>query len=74
VNTFPLNKEVWSLTVTYFIPAEAVPRAGAAILQKPWTERLSDQPELESDADEQLLMHIPYVSLLLTAFLQIKDK
>lgn len=38
---------------------EAAPKAGAAIVQKTWAERLNDDPELESDADEQLLMHIP---------------
>ena len=39
---------------------EAEPRSGAAIVQKTWDERLSDQPVLESDADEQLLMHVPF--------------
>ncbi|EPS31821.1 hypothetical protein POX_d05986 [Penicillium oxalicum] len=39
---------------------EATPKSGAAILKKTWAERLNDQPELESDADEQLLMHIPF--------------
>ncbi|KAA8652209.1 uncharacterized protein ATNIH1004_001113 [Aspergillus tanneri] len=39
---------------------EAAPKSGAAIVQKAWTERLNDQPELESDADEQLLMYIPF--------------
>ncbi|RMJ28038.1 hypothetical protein PHISP_01066 [Aspergillus sp. HF37] len=39
---------------------EASPKSGAAIVQKTWAERLNDQPELESDADEQLLMHIPF--------------
>jgi len=38
---------------------EAEPRSGAAIVQKTWDERLTDSPSLESDADEQLLMHIP---------------
>lgn len=38
---------------------ESVPQAGAAIVKKAWSERLNDEPELESDADEQLLMHIP---------------
>jgi hypothetical protein len=36
-------------------------------VQKTWAERLNDQPELESDADEQLLMHIPFVSLAFIA-------
>ncbi|KIW31710.1 uncharacterized protein PV07_03310 [Cladophialophora immunda] len=39
---------------------EAEPRSGAAIVQKSWDERLNDQPILESDADEQLLMHVPF--------------
>lgn len=41
---------------------EAEPRSGAAIVQKTWDERLNDAPTLESDADEQVLMHIPFVS------------
>ncbi|KAL1999905.1 hypothetical protein VTN02DRAFT_3819 [Thermoascus thermophilus] len=39
---------------------ESVPKSGAAVVQKTWAERLNDQPELESDADEQLLMYIPF--------------
>ncbi|KAJ6150830.1 DUF1000-domain-containing protein [Penicillium chermesinum] len=39
---------------------EATPKAGAGIVQKTWAERLDDKPELESDADEQLLMYIPF--------------
>ncbi|KAJ9607554.1 hypothetical protein H2200_007632 [Cladophialophora chaetospira] len=39
---------------------EAEPRSGAAIVQKTWDERLREEPALESDADEQLLMHIPF--------------
>lgn len=39
---------------------EAEPRSGAAIVQKTWAERLNDDPQLESDADEQLLMHVPF--------------
>lgn len=38
---------------------EAVSRSGASIVQKTWTDRLSSQPELVSDADEQIIMHIP---------------
>lgn len=34
--------------------------SGKAIVKKTWDERLQDVPELESDSDEQLLMHIPY--------------
>ncbi|GLI73514.1 hypothetical protein PoHVEF18_001732 [Penicillium ochrochloron] len=39
---------------------EATAKSGAAIVKKTWAERLNDQPELESDCDEQLLMHIPF--------------
>ncbi|KAJ6006457.1 hypothetical protein N7451_004401 [Penicillium sp. IBT 35674x] len=39
---------------------EAAPAAGAAVVRKTWAERLNDEPELESDADEQLLMYIPF--------------
>lgn len=39
---------------------EAVSGSGTAIVQKTWDERLNDQPALESDADEQLLMHVPF--------------
>lgn len=35
--------------------------SGKAIVKKTWAERLEEQPELESDADEQLLIHIPCV-------------
>lgn len=38
---------------------EADPDSGAKVLRKTWAERLDDAPELKSDADEQLLMHIP---------------
>ncbi|OBT76345.1 hypothetical protein VF21_03638 [Pseudogymnoascus sp. 05NY08] len=39
---------------------EAVAGSGAAVVKKTWAERLEDVPEVESDADEQLLMHIPF--------------
>lgn len=35
--------------------------SGSKVVQKAWTERLDAEPELKSDADEQLLMHVPYV-------------
>lgn len=41
---------------------ESTPRSGASIVQKTWTERSNDTPILESDADEQLLMHVPFVA------------
>lgn len=40
---------------------EEEPRSGEAILKKTWAQRLDAEPVLESDADEQLLMHVPYV-------------
>ncbi|EFE33258.1 uncharacterized protein ARB_08010 [Trichophyton benhamiae CBS 112371] len=38
---------------------ESEPKAGAAIVKKTWDQRLDEEPQLESDADEQLLMHVP---------------
>ena len=38
---------------------ESRPRSGAAICEKTWAQRLDSEPELSSDADEQLLMHVP---------------
>ena len=38
---------------------EAEPRSGASILQKTYAQRLDPEPELQSDADEQLLMFVP---------------
>lgn len=35
-----------------------------AIVKKTWAERLSAEPELASDVDEQLLVNVPYVELL----------
>ncbi|KAF2143646.1 uncharacterized protein K452DRAFT_224878 [Aplosporella prunicola CBS 121167] len=39
---------------------EAEPRSGASILQKTYAQRLDPEPELQSDADEQLLMFVPF--------------
>ncbi|CAH0001923.1 unnamed protein product [Clonostachys byssicola] len=36
--------------------------AGKAIVKKTWAERLSVEPELESDADEQILMTVPFTA------------
>lgn len=33
--------------------------SGKAIVKKTWAERLTDEPELASDADEQLIINIP---------------
>jgi hypothetical protein len=42
---------------------ESTPHTGAAIVQKPWTERLTPTPTLTSDADDpQLLLHIPFTA------------
>jgi len=40
---------------------EAESGSGKAIVKKTWAERLTTEPELASDADEQLLIHVPYV-------------
>lgn len=40
---------------------EAVTGSGKAIIQKTWEERLDDTKVLESDADEQLLIFVPWV-------------
>ena len=40
---------------------ESVSDVGVKILQKPWAQRMDPEPELISDADEQLLMFVPYV-------------
>ncbi|KAK5997820.1 hypothetical protein PT974_00182 [Cladobotryum mycophilum] len=38
---------------------EATRDSGKAVVKKTWAERLAPEPELESDADEQLLMTVP---------------
>lgn len=49
---------------------EEEPRSGVKVLKKTWAERLEVDPELRSDADEQLLLHIPYELSLLNAILE----
>ncbi|XXG97006.1 hypothetical protein Hte_003299 [Hypoxylon texense] len=39
---------------------EAVSGSGKAVVKKTWAERLETEPELASDADEQILMTIPF--------------
>ncbi|CAJ2511800.1 Uu.00g074250.m01.CDS01 [Anthostomella pinea] len=39
---------------------EAATGSGKAIVKKTWTERLQEEPELASDADEQILMTVPF--------------
>ena len=41
---------------------ESEPHSGAGVVRKPWQQRLDAEPELTSDADEQLLMFVPYVT------------
>ncbi|OAQ97428.1 hypothetical protein LLEC1_05909 [Akanthomyces lecanii] len=41
---------------------EAQRDAGKAVVKKTWMERLDMSPELESDADEQLLMTVPFTA------------
>ncbi|KAI5813383.1 galactose-binding domain-like protein [Pyronema omphalodes] len=39
---------------------EETPGSGKAIVKKTWEERLNDEPVLESDDDEQLLIYVPF--------------
>jgi len=39
---------------------EEEPRSASKVLQKTWMERMEDEPELKSDADEQLLLVVPF--------------
>ncbi|KAI9806397.1 MAG: hypothetical protein M1833_003584 [Piccolia ochrophora] len=39
---------------------EVVPDSGAAVVKKGWAERMSVTPELVSDADQELLMFVPF--------------
>jgi hypothetical protein len=48
---------------------EATPGTGVAILQKPWTQRLEAEPELQSDCDEQLLLTVPYAVLTIDSII-----
>jgi len=34
--------------------------SGRKIVQKTWAQKTDTEPELESDADEQLILHVPY--------------
>jgi hypothetical protein len=38
---------------------EATTGSGKAIIKKTWAERLEMEPELESDADEQIIVNAP---------------
>ncbi|KAK7756405.1 hypothetical protein SLS62_001631 [Diatrype stigma] len=39
---------------------EASPGSGKAIVKKTWAERLQEEPELASDADEQIIINVPF--------------
>jgi hypothetical protein len=52
-----LYKQIDFESITTLNEAEA--NSGAGIVKKTWAQRLDDEPELRSDADEQILMHIP---------------
>ncbi|KAF2207482.1 hypothetical protein CERZMDRAFT_51145 [Cercospora zeae-maydis SCOH1-5] len=41
---------------------ESSSRSGAQVVQKPWADRLNPEPSLRSEADEQLLMHVPFTA------------
>ncbi|KAL8854693.1 MAG: hypothetical protein Q9221_000475 [Calogaya cf. arnoldii] len=43
---------------------ESEPDHGAKVVEKTWTQRLNPEPLLESDADEQLLMFVPFTGVL----------
>ncbi|KAK6535207.1 hypothetical protein TWF694_001676 [Orbilia ellipsospora] len=43
---------------------ESERNAGKKILRKTWDERLSTDPELESDSDQELLMFIPFAGIV----------
>lgn len=38
---------------------ETIHGSGQAIVKKTWAERLTNEPELASDADEQLIINVP---------------
>ncbi|RYP55784.1 hypothetical protein DL771_012375 [Monosporascus sp. 5C6A] len=39
---------------------EAVPGSGKAVVKKTWAERMQVEPELVSDADEQIIVNVPF--------------
>ncbi|CAD6499477.1 BgTH12-03591 [Blumeria graminis f. sp. triticale] len=41
---------------------EAETHSGRTIMKKTWAERLEPEPQLQSDADEQLLLFIPFTA------------
>ncbi|PHH64023.1 hypothetical protein CDD81_5128 [Ophiocordyceps australis] len=41
---------------------EAVRDSGKKVVRKSWTQRMEPEPEIESDADEQLLMTVPFTA------------
>ncbi|KAK3321450.1 PITH domain-containing protein [Cercophora scortea] len=57
---FSLYQQINFDEITTFNEAEY--GSGKAVCKKTWAERLSAEPELASDADEQLLMNIPFTA------------
>lgn len=53
---------------------ESQPRSGEKVVRKTWAERLDPSPELVSDADEQLLVHIPYTSIERAVVMDFSNK
>ncbi|RPA91261.1 DUF1000-domain-containing protein [Choiromyces venosus 120613-1] len=43
---------------------EATPGSGRDVVKKSWEDRLASTPIVESDADEELLMFIPFIGLV----------
>ncbi|KAL8911122.1 MAG: hypothetical protein Q9171_003660 [Xanthocarpia ochracea] len=43
---------------------ESEPDQGAKVVEKTWPQRLNAEPMLQSDADEQLLMFVPFTGVL----------
>ncbi|KAL9601316.1 MAG: hypothetical protein Q9219_002611 [cf. Caloplaca sp. 3 TL-2023] len=43
---------------------ESEPDQGAKVVEKTWPQRLNAEPKLESDADEQLLLFIPFTGIV----------
>jgi len=52
---------------------EATPGSGRDVVRKSWEDRLVGTPIVESDADEELLMFIPFVPSSLPSWLTNKQ-
>jgi hypothetical protein len=40
--------------------------SGKGVVKKTWAERLSAEPEIESEVDEQVILNVPYVLFFLS--------